>query len=85
MKINLNSTDSFAERHIGISDDELREMLDKIGAASLDALVNETVPAAIRLTKELSLPEALSEYQYLRELKTKAAKNKVFKSYIGLG
>ncbi len=85
MKINLNSTDSFAERHIGISDDELKEMLEKVGAPSLDELVNETVPAAIRLTKELNLPEALSEYQYLRELKTKAAKNKVFKTYIGLG
>jgi len=85
VKINLNSTDSFAERHIGISDDELKEMLEKVGAPSLDELVNETVPAAIRLTKELNLPEALSEYQYLRELKTKAAKNKVFKTYIGLG
>ncbi len=85
MKINLNSTDSFAERHIGISDDDLKEMLAKVRASSLDALVDETVPAAIRLTKELNLPEALSEYQYLRELKTKAAKNKVFKSYIGLG
>ncbi len=83
--MNLNSTDSFLERHIGPDADEARQMLEKIGAKSLDALIDETIPASIRLKKDLNLPEALSEYQYLRELKTRAAKNKPFKSYIGLG
>jgi len=85
VKLNLNSTDRFSERHIGPDADELKLMLDKIGAKSLDSLIDETVPASIRLKKDLNLPEALSEYEYLRELKTKAAKNKPFKSYIGLG
>jgi len=85
VKINLNSTDNFAGRHIGPDDEEVKEMLEKVGSPSLDALIDETIPSAIRLKKELNLPGALSEYQYLRELKSKAAKNKVFKSYIGLG
>lgn len=85
MKLNLNSTDSFSERHLGPSDGELKAMLGKIGAESLDALVNETIPASIRLKNDLDLPGALSEYQYLRELKTTASKNKPYKSYIGLG
>ena len=85
MKINLNSTDNFAERHIGPDADELKQMLEKIKARSLDALVDETIPPSIRLKKDLNLRDALSEYQYLRELKETAARNKPFKSYIGLG
>jgi glycine dehydrogenase len=60
-------------------------MLQKIGASSLDELINQTVPSNIRLKKPLNIPEGMSEYEYLKELKSVAAKNKVFKSYIGLG
>ena len=77
--------DQFAKRHIGINASDLKEMLATIKADSLDQLIEETVPKAIRINKELDLPEALSEYQYLQELKQIAAKNKVFKSFIGMG
>ena len=83
--INLNSTDSFSTRHIGPNDAEKAKMLKTIGVSSLEQLIDETVPASIRKQEELNLPEALSEFQYLNELRTIADKNKIFKSYIGLG
>ena len=60
-------------------------MLKKIDAPSLDALIDQTVPAAIRLKQALDLPEGMSEYAYLAHLRGIAAKNKLYKSYIGLG
>ena len=60
-------------------------MLHKINAPSLDALIDQTVPAAIRLKQPLNLPEGMSEYAYQRHLRGIAAKNKLYKSYIGLG
>ncbi|MGD9651480.1 MAG: glycine dehydrogenase (aminomethyl-transferring), partial [Candidatus Dadabacteria bacterium] len=60
-------------------------MLDRAGAKSLDALIDETVPASIRLGEPLDLPPGLSEHRLLRELRAISQKNKVFKSYIGLG
>ncbi len=60
-------------------------MLKKIGARSVDELIDQTIPAAIRLKKPLNLPVGLSEYQYHKHLRGIAAKNKVFKTYIGLG
>ncbi len=60
-------------------------MLKKIGASSIDELIDQTIPAAIRLKKPLNLPVGLSEYQYHKHLRGIAAKNKVFKTYIGLG
>ena len=60
-------------------------MLHKINAPSLDTLIDQTVPAAIRLKQPLSLPVGMSEYAYQRHLRGIAAKNKLYKSYIGLG
>lgn len=60
-------------------------MLEAIGLSSLDQLIDETVPDAIRMEKELDLPEAWTEYELLRELKEIAEMNRVFKSYIGMG
>ena len=60
-------------------------MLKSIGVGSLDQLIAETVPASIRLPKALRLPAALKEHEFLRELQSIAAKNQVFKSYIGMG
>ena len=77
--------DLFALRHIGPNEAELEEMLKLIGADSLDSLIEETVPSAIRLNKLLNLPEAVSEYRFLEDLSKIAKRNKVFKSYIGLG
>ena len=81
----LPFTDQFARRHIGINETELETMLKTIGVGSLDQLIDETVPKPIRSKKGLKLPNALSEFEYLEELKKTAAMNKVFKSYIGQG
>ncbi|MCH2084446.1 MAG: aminomethyl-transferring glycine dehydrogenase [Saprospiraceae bacterium] len=81
----LVSFDQFQKRHIGIGTKELNNMLQKIGVDSLDQLIEETVPSNIRSLKPLDIPAAQTEYEYLNELKSIAAKNKVFKTYIGLG
>ena len=81
----LDANDWFAPRHIGPSPDERDAMLKAVGAASLDALIDETIPRSIRLAKPLQLPPAESEHQYLRRLTTVARRNKTFRSYIGLG
>ena len=78
-------TDKFADRHNGPRANEITAMLEKIGAASVDELIAQTVPAAIRLKKPLDFPKGMSEYQYHKHLRGVAAKNKVFKTYIGLG
>ncbi|MBY0494571.1 MAG: aminomethyl-transferring glycine dehydrogenase [Cyanobacteria bacterium] len=77
--------DTFANRHIGPRGDDIAAMLKEVGAASLDALIDEAIPASIRLKAPLNLPEAESESTYLARLKTIAKKNKVFRSFIGLG
>ena len=81
----LKPFDRFEKRHIGISEEELADMLSVVKADSLDQLIYETVPDNIRLEKELDLPEPLTEYEYLRELKEIANMNKVYKTYIGMG
>jgi len=81
----LNATDWFASRHIGPSADQRDSMLTAIGAASLDALMDEAIPSSIRLTSPLNLPPPESEHQYLRRLGHLAHQNRVLRSYIGLG
>ncbi|HTN94091.1 MAG TPA: aminomethyl-transferring glycine dehydrogenase [Gallionella sp.] len=78
-------TDKFVNRHNGPRADDIAAMLEKIGARSLDDLIEQIVPAAIRLKAPLDLPEGMSEYQYHKHLRAIAAKNRVFKTYIGLG
>ena len=75
----------FQARHIGPRATDLNAMLKTIGVSSLDQLIDETVPANIRLKKSMNIGAPKAEYQYLQELKSIAQKNKVFKSYIGLG
>jgi len=77
--------EKFEERHIGPSADETAAMLDTLGLQHLDQLIDETVPAKIRTKRPLALPTAMGETAYLRRMKTVAAKNRVFKSYIGQG
>jgi glycine dehydrogenase len=81
----LDASDYFPSRHIGPSPDERDAMLREVGAASLDALVDEAIPASIRLKRPLDLPPAESEHEYLRRLTHIARRNKTFRSYIGLG
>jgi glycine dehydrogenase len=85
MKVNLASTDLFETRHIGPAAADTAAMLKAIGADSLDQLIAQTVPDAIRLQKGLDTPAALSEYNYLRLLRQIASKNKVNTNFIGLG
>ncbi|MEP7254806.1 MAG: aminomethyl-transferring glycine dehydrogenase [Ferruginibacter sp.] len=75
----------FAGRHIGPNEKETKAMLKTIGVENMDELIYKTVPASIRLKKPLKLPVAQTEFEYLDELKKIAAKNKVFKTYIGQG
>mgnify|MGYP000064521782 CR=1 FL=1 len=75
----------FSSRHNGPRGNEINEMLSVIGADSIDQLIDETIPKAIRLKEKLNLPEAYSEYEYLNHIKAIASKNKVYKSYIGMG
>jgi glycine dehydrogenase len=79
------SRNAFVNRHIGPNVSDTEKMLSAIGFSSVNDLINKTVPSHIRLKKELNLPEAMSEYEYLTELKGKAAKNKLFRNYIGRG
>jgi glycine dehydrogenase len=79
------SFDQFVNRHNGVSNKDLPKMLETIGVQSLDQLIDETVPDKIRLKREMDLPEALTEFDFLNELKRTAAKNKVYKTYIGMG
>ncbi len=79
------NTTSFQLRHIGSNAKEQQQLLQTIGADTIDQLISETIPDDIRLKNELNLGPALSEYDYLNHITALAAKNKVFKSYIGLG
>lgn len=78
-------TNSFQLRHIGPNQKEQEIMLSTIKVDSLEQLINETVPENIRLKNDLDLEPAMSEYEYLAHIKELSEKNKVFKSYIGLG
>ncbi|SHM77082.1 aminomethyl-transferring glycine dehydrogenase [Polaribacter sp. KT 15] len=79
------NTNSFQLRHIGPNKKEQEKMLKAINADSLEQLINETVPDNILLKNKLDLEESMSEYKYLAHIKALSEKNKVFKSYIGLG
>jgi glycine dehydrogenase len=78
-------TDAFALRHIGPRETDLNLMLKTIGVDSLDQLIFETIPSDIRLKSELQLEEPMTEFEYLSHIQELGSKNKVFKSYIGLG
>lgn len=75
----------FFARHIGPNENETSEMLRQIGVGSLDELIDQTIPAGIRLTHPLRSPKPQSEYSYLQQLKEAASKNKLFKTFIGQG
>ncbi|MDE3741528.1 aminomethyl-transferring glycine dehydrogenase [Maribacter polysaccharolyticus] len=78
-------TDLFASRHIGINEGDLEQMLQTVKAGSLDQIITETIPSDIRLAKPLALPKAMSEHEFLSHIKELSLKNKLYKSYIGLG
>jgi glycine dehydrogenase len=77
--------EAFQSRHIGPDQAERDAMLTVVGAASIDALIDEAVPARIRLKKLLDLPAGQSEHRFLSDLRVLSAKNQVFRSFIGQG
>ena len=79
------NTNAFALRHIGPDENDQNQMLKTIGVDSLDQLIYETIPDDIRLKNGLNLDEPMTEYEYLNHIYELSKKNKVFKSYIGLG
>ena len=75
----------FSDRHIGINNLDKIKMLEYVGSKSIKELISETIPENIRLKKEMNLKPALSESKYLSHIDKLGSKNKIYKSYIGLG
>src|SRR5512133_1533444 len=76
---------SFLKRHLGPGEKDMNKMLDVIGVKSLNQLIDETIPSSIRLPGDLDLPEGMSEFDYLQHISQLGKKNKLYKTYIGLG
>lgn len=79
------STERFVNRHIGPRDSEIAEMLKAVGVKSVDELIEQTVPKGIHMDKPLNLPAPLTEQEYLGKIKSIASKNKLFRTFIGMG
>ena len=77
--------ENFSRRHIGPSTSELNNMLQTIGVNSIEDLLSQTIPDKIRLKTDLNIPDAISEMEFLKEIKKFSSLNKNFKTYIGLG
>jgi glycine dehydrogenase len=85
MKLNTDYQERFEQRHIAPDAKATAEMLKLLGVNTLEELIDQTIPAKIRLKQPLQLPAAKSEFDYLNTLKQTASKNKVYKNYIGQG
>lgn len=83
--LDMITTDKFVNRHNGPRAYDVKSMLSRINATSIDELIEQTIPSAIRLKKPLNLAKGMTEFEYHKHLRGIAAKNKVFRSYIGLG
>src|SRR5574344_2948730 len=77
-------TNTLCNRHIGPDENDVKKMLEKIGVHSLDELINQVIPADIRLKEPIELPEPLTEYAYGKHMAELAAKNKLYATYIGM-
>ncbi len=85
MNLFEQQSNEFISRHIGPNESDTKQMLKKIGTESLDELISNTVPPAIRMNHALNIPAAMSEHEYLKHIKEISLKNKVFTNYIGQG
>ncbi len=85
MKIDSQYKEKFESRHNAPNGKQIEEMLQVVKAGSVDELISQTVPSNIRLKKPLNLPDARTEFEFLKEFKTLASKNKLTRSYIGMG
>lgn len=85
MNLFEQQSNEFIPRHIGPNDADTKLMLKKMGAESLEQLINNTVPPSIRMDHSLNIPPAMSEHEYLKHIKEISLRNKVFTNYIGQG
>ena len=81
----LTSADSFVSRHVGPSETDVQEMLDQLGLPTLDALIDATIPEAIRFRRPLAIHAGRTEHDALAALRRIALKNRVFRSLLGYG
>ncbi|MDR2009546.1 MAG: aminomethyl-transferring glycine dehydrogenase [Bacteroidales bacterium] len=77
--------EDFSKRHIGPRESEYSEMLKKVGVSSINELMDQIIPPAIRLKEDIIIDAPLTEYEYLNKIKNIASKNKVYRSFIGMG
>ncbi|MBI3189473.1 MAG: aminomethyl-transferring glycine dehydrogenase [Ignavibacteriales bacterium] len=85
MSIELSVKEQFSQRHIGPDEKEIKQMLETVGAQSLDEFVESVIPENLRTTTSLNLAPAVSETEALAELRVMASKNKVYRSLLGMG
>jgi len=85
MKKNIERKDEYQRRHIGPRDVDVKQMLETIGVTSMEELIAKTIPENIRLNEDMKVVDGKSEFAYLNELKKTAQKNKIYKTYIGMG
>ncbi len=85
MILDLTAREKFEDRHHGKREENLRAMLQTVNVNNLEELIDQTVPSGIRLKRDLNLPAALSEVEFLDQMKQLADQNQIFKSFIGLG
>ena len=79
------NTQQFVNRHISLNDADKAAMLKRIGVDSVEQLISQTIPDAIRLEKDLDISAPLSEYEMLLHSKDLASQNAMFDNYIGFG
>jgi glycine dehydrogenase len=85
MNLREKQQHEFLGRHIGITATETTTMLQTIGMQSVEELIDKTVPASIRLPKDLEVSAPMSEFDYLQHINDLGKKNKLMKNYIGMG
>ena len=85
MSDEFGPSDTFVRRHIGPTDADVAAMLAAVGADSLDDLMAESLPAAIRMQGPLALREGISEYELMGRLRELAGQNRIHRSFIGMG
>jgi glycine dehydrogenase len=78
-------SDKFASRHIGPKDEEISKILATLQVDSIEELLSQTIPEEIRLNQALDLPQGISEYRFLNQLRSLSDENQLFETYIGLG
>ncbi len=85
MSLSIEPDTGFQGRHIGPRDSDITDMLETVGASSLDELIDQTVPESIRLGRPLDIPAAVPEHILLEQLRTRVALNQPLRSFVGMG